>query len=458
MLIPTNLRDEKKLLDNRYQLKKKIGGGGFAEVWLAFDVVSRIDVALKIYISATNVSQEDIEMFRVGFARICDIHDTNILHPYTFGITENVPWMAMPYCPKGTAASLIGNISEENLWNFTQQVASGLAELHKHRIIHQDIKPHNVLIDNDGKYLITDFDICTQWRNTVRTNSNELGGTTQYMAWERYPHPEVGHKETAVMASDIWALGASLFELATGDVPFGTYGGATQKSDDIPTFNREFSPEMKNLIKKCLAKETWKRPDAVEIVEMAKTREVPIDDEEEPEVEKGTDIKVDVLDPNPSPLDNKWKKYTWGGLVVAAIAGVIYIIIGGGTEEEDQERIDNAFIAQVKEVDSIVGVECEKIKGALADNLDVKPLFVAIDKYHNIDTIPEVSEQAKMKGDSIWAESMAKIQETEDTLNKKAKMFEEEYETPDIALKFSSRCDSIDNYLKKGNLLTYKKH
>jgi hypothetical protein len=63
-----------------------------------------------------------------------------------------------------------------------------------------------------------------------------------------------------------------------------------------------------------------------------------------------------------------------------------------------------------------------------------------------------------MKGDSIWAESMAKIQETEDTLNKKAKMFEEEYETPDIALKFSSRCDSIDNYLKKGNLLTYKKH
>lgn len=129
-------------------------------------------------------------------------------------------------CAKWVGQKLIGNFDEEQLWDFIEQVASGLQYLHTHDITHQDIKPDNILINSDGQYLIIDFGISTRTRNTLRKSvkGSVGGGTTWYMSNESF-----GTESSDIHARDIWAFGATLYEIVTGDTPFGQYGGVSQK-------------------------------------------------------------------------------------------------------------------------------------------------------------------------------------------------------------------------------------
>ena len=112
-------------------------------------------------------------------------------------------------------------MTENELWDFVGQVAAGLAYIHKHNIIHQDIKPGNVLINADGQMMITDFGISTGLRKTMRRSANKTDdsardGTIAYMSYECLKENPIN-----VIARDIWAFGATLYEFATGEVPIG---------------------------------------------------------------------------------------------------------------------------------------------------------------------------------------------------------------------------------------------
>jgi formylglycine-generating enzyme required for sulfatase activity len=173
----------------------------------------------------------------------------------------------MPYCERGSAAKLAGKISEEEAWKFLHDVASGLAYLHDQEppVIHQDIKPDNVLINARGQYLITDFGVSARVRNTLRKSVGvqTSGGTIAYMSPERF-----GKDNTPIMASDVWALGATLYELLTGDVPFGDNGGLIQKSGaEIPGIKGSYSSELCRITERCLSLDPWDRPLAKTIVE-----------------------------------------------------------------------------------------------------------------------------------------------------------------------------------------------
>jgi len=162
-------------------------------------------------------------------------------------------------------------ISEAEAWRILRDVASGLAYLHNHKppIVHQDIKPGNILIGTNGSeecYMITDFGISAKMRNTIGADRKSFSsGTIAYMGPERF-----GDDAASVKASDIWSLGATLCELMTGDVPFGENGGQAQKGGvtlmDIPV---TYSSQLTQVIKKCLDLEPWKRPDAQNIAEIA---------------------------------------------------------------------------------------------------------------------------------------------------------------------------------------------
>lgn len=272
MISLIDIKDSNLLFDNHYRLISKIGGGGFSEVWLAHDTVADMDVALKIYTPSGTLDEEGKNDFKREFARLCELNHSNIIHAIGFGIHEDeLPYLAMKVCENGSAENLKKNISEEGLWNFIEQVASGLQYLHNHGVVHQDLKPENVLINSDGQYLIIDFGISTKTRNTLRlnTDSNVGGGTTWYMSAESFET-----ESPSVYARDIWALGASIYEIITGDVPFGQYGGMTQKmkGGKIPPIGQEFpfSEELKQLVYDCLALNTWDRPDANEILKRVK--------------------------------------------------------------------------------------------------------------------------------------------------------------------------------------------
>jgi len=251
------------IFDEHYRLIRKIGKGGFSEVWLAEDrrVRSlRVKVALKIYTSA-QANPNDVETFIKQFELVYNINHTNLLPPDACGEFNGMLYLVLRYCERGSSYSLLGKINKEDAWNFLHDVACGLEYLHQRNIIHQDIKPDNVLITVDNRYVITDFDISAKARNTLRLGANDPAGTSAYMSPERF-----GASAAPIMASDIWALGASLYELISANLPFGDLGGLNQKNGaNFQTLINPVSEDLKNIIKLCLQEETWDRPTAGEI-------------------------------------------------------------------------------------------------------------------------------------------------------------------------------------------------
>lgn len=245
-----------------------IGRGGFSEVWKAVDVLTGVEVVLKIYAPGTGLDAEGLEVLKREFALVFQLNHNNLLKATHFDILEGrIPFLVMPYCP-GSSAGLQQAFPEQEVFRFLRDVAAGLEFLHQRDIVHQDIKPANILIDASGQYVITDFGISTRVRNTLRksaTQQKSSEGTLAYMAPERF-----GRDNMPVKASDIWSLGATVFELIAGYVSFGEHGGLMQKNGaEIPEVPGDYSPELKMLIAACLAPQPWDRPLASQIREYA---------------------------------------------------------------------------------------------------------------------------------------------------------------------------------------------
>jgi hypothetical protein len=262
--------EQEMLFHGRYRLVEMKGRGSFGEVWLAHDEqLSDLEVAIKVYIA---LDDHGIDEFKKEYTTTFGLSHPNLLHAHHFDQCDNRPYLVMPYCPT-SAMTLIGNTDETTLWHFLHDVADGLAYLHGKDILHHDIKPDNVLCDTEGNFLITDFGISTKMRSTLRRNSTHqtnaataVGGSIPYMAPEMF-----NANAQAVKASDVWALGATLFEMATGELPFFGQGGVIQKNGaDVPEVHGPFSDLFKQTVSQCMAKETWERPTARQLEERAK--------------------------------------------------------------------------------------------------------------------------------------------------------------------------------------------
>lgn len=280
--------DGNVLFDGQYKLLHRLSeAGGTADVWLALAVKtidtlgdyydeenstpneeSGMKVAIKIYRLQNILDIEGEQRFKDEFKIVYNCHHANILPPSHFSIFEDTPYLVMPYCKDGSSEKLIGKtLDTDVLWKYILDVASGLSYLHACNppIIHQDIKPANVLIDSNGNYSITDFGISAKKEKGINSYYEDASsGTLVYMAPERFtenaePLPE----------SDIWALGATLFEIVTGDVPFGDEGGLAQEQGaKKPEIKQRVPKEVKTLIYACLEKEPSKRPTAQQIVDI----------------------------------------------------------------------------------------------------------------------------------------------------------------------------------------------
>ena len=253
---------------DRYQLVRLLGRGGFSEVWLAKDPLTGLEVAIKVYAPGQGMDEDGLAVFGKELANVYDMHHSNLLTPTHLDQWEGMPYLILPYCAKGSCFKYLGKLSEEQVWHLIYDVASGLAYLHEKEIIHQDIKPDNILIDANEKYVITDFGISTKARSTLsKSVLNASGaGSTAYMGPERFSRTPL-----PVKASDIWSLGATVYEIIEGVTPFGEIGGGMQKGGaEIPEMQRAVSSELQSLVESMLAKETWDRPTAEKVMEYAK--------------------------------------------------------------------------------------------------------------------------------------------------------------------------------------------
>lgn len=266
--------EQNSIFHDRYKLEKLLGRGAYSEVWLARDIKTNVSFALKIFAPATGLDDYGLEMFAREFTLVVGISDPNILKPQHYDTCDRKPYLVLPYCKEGSVKSGIGKISEEEAWKILLDVARGLKALHSKvpPIIHQDIKPDNIMVSDDGHYMITDFGVSTHLHTTLRKSVSATltsAGTRAYMAPERYSK----HK-TPIMASDIYSLGATVYELLDGDAPFGDDGGLIQKGGaDIPELEGNFSVALKSVIEQCLSLNPWERPDAEQLERIVMNRQ-----------------------------------------------------------------------------------------------------------------------------------------------------------------------------------------
>ena len=257
------------IFNRRYRILKAIGQGGFAKIWLADDLRTNLKVALKIY---NGLDEDGVREFKNEFTIVFGMANPYLLRPVSFDIyQESIPYLVMPYCSQGSIYRHTGQMPEERLWKLLRDVSSGLAYLHGQAIpvVHQDIKPANILLSDTDDYVITDFGISMTIRNTLRRSAMApVAGTLAYMAPERF-----SANPTPIIASDIWSLGATLFELMTGNAPFDNLGGSKQNAGaSVPVITNQFSKELKSYVTACLQKEPWNRPTAATLADVAQRR------------------------------------------------------------------------------------------------------------------------------------------------------------------------------------------
>lgn len=325
------------VIDGRYLLKEYKGRGSFGEVWLAEDTELCIDVAIKLYISLDQNGQNEFKNeFKVAYG----LSHENLLTTQHYGVWNNHPYLIMKYCSNGSADDIVGNATESQIWKFIHDVANGLRYLHAQEppIIHQDIKPGNILIDDDGSFLITDFGISRRMRSTLRKQSNSaLSGAVAYMGPERF-----SKEPMAVKASDIWSFGVSIYELATNDLPFmGQGGGMLNVGAEIPNLDTtKWSSSLNDVMRRCLSKNTWDRPTAEDLVEYSKL--VLNGDKRTWSQWKGCD------NPKPAPKPRMSLLTVWGMLLggMSAIA-ICYFILARLFHNDYAPTVDDFNIGPI---------------------------------------------------------------------------------------------------------------
>jgi serine/threonine protein kinase len=261
-----------QLFDHRYEKIELLGRGTFGEVWKVVDTETDKVEALKIYTSASD--QDTKNMIIHEFGLLADVNHPNLLTPRHYSISdpEGYPYLVLKYCDKGNISQLVGQFDELRAWCLLRDMASALACLHSKQpaaVIHQDIKPENILLDGEN-FMLSDFGVSTQAKAiNIATGDIEdslrSAGTIAYMAPEKFDKNSI-----PIMANDIWSLGATIFEMLSGQLPFGINGGMAQSADTpIPDMKGSYSSQLKQIISRCLAYKTKERPFAKDIAKMA---------------------------------------------------------------------------------------------------------------------------------------------------------------------------------------------
>src|SRR6184192_4315136 len=204
------------LFDGRYRILRKLGTGGMANVYLAEDEVLGRRVAIKILNDRHAGDDQFVERFRREAKNAASLSHPNIVSIYDRGGAEGTYYIAMEYLDGRSLKELIvarGPAPIHLAVDYARQILAAIRFAHRHGIVHRDIKPHNVLVDGEGRLKVTDFGIARAGVSQM-TEAGSIIGTAQYLSPEQARPSDVDER------SDLYSLGIVLYELLTGTVPF----------------------------------------------------------------------------------------------------------------------------------------------------------------------------------------------------------------------------------------------
>lgn len=347
---------------DRYILEKLIGVGGFADVWKATDNKTGSTVALKIY---TNLDEDGITGLSEEYTRMASLNHTNILKAEHFDSWGNIPYLVMKYCDGGSLDKKIGKITIDELNDAIIQIADGLAYLHSCGIIHQDIKPANILIDNtSGKptYVLSDFGISTKTKtrlsHSVNQNNQSTGMTEAYAPPEKFSSKRADRVPDR--KGDIFSFGISIYELATGSLPFDelSTGRQLQYEGAEIDYSEIQDERLRRITALCMQPAKDARPTADDIVNMMKSNDIAnvpdIPNYNIPDSKRTRRVR------HSTSRIVKWPFIVLGVIVLALVG--LFILGSDGSEAFGAD--DDAPKGYVQEVDTftINGVHLEMVK------------------------------------------------------------------------------------------------
>jgi len=260
-----------KTIAKRYIIKEKIGSGGMGEVYRALDKELSNEVALKLLKSKHTHNQEMVLRFKREVTLARKVHHENVVQLYDFEKLENHLYISMEFFQSRDLKAIIRAkkiLETEEIIPIMTQACRGLWAAHCRGIVHRDIKPQNILINDEGIVKLVDFGIATVLETTIESNSEFVVGTPDYMS------PEQAKGEITDTRSDIYSLGTILYETCTGRPPFANTDSFQILVDQVekhPIPPIELNPDvpiwLNDLILKCMEKEPDDRYDSVQIIE-----------------------------------------------------------------------------------------------------------------------------------------------------------------------------------------------
>ncbi len=313
---------EGEVVDGRYRILHRLGSGGMADVWLAEDEHLQREVALKVLHRRFAQDQQFVARFQREAEAAAALQHPNIVSVYDRGHFDGVNYIAMQYVQGSTLKALIERgLTPEQVVPLVRQVLEAARAAHRRGIVHRDLKPQNVIVDAEGKALVTDFGI-------ARAGVSEITQTGSVMGTPHYFSPEQAQGFEVTSVSDLYSIGVILYEALTGRVPFegeSSVAVAMKQVSQAPqrpsSINPRVSPALDAVVMRALEKEPGERFQNADAFIAALDQAM-----REPGVGGGTAAfaalpPVVAEEELPEQKDNR--KWIWIGLAAAAVVGIL---------------------------------------------------------------------------------------------------------------------------------------
>ena len=240
-----------KIICNRYKILDHLGTGGMATVWLGYDTILDRQVAIKTFKIDAN-DEDAVKRFNREAKAVTSLSHPNIVSIYDVENEGEFYYLILEYVEGMTLKDyMVKNprIPIETIVHIAKQIAAGLSHAHQNGIIHRDIKPQNILMNENLTCKITDFGIARAYGDTTLTQTNQMLGTVYYLS------PEQARGNVATAQSDIYSLGILIFEMITGQIPFKGESAVAialkhlqEELPDIDKYRENVPQSVKNIV------------------------------------------------------------------------------------------------------------------------------------------------------------------------------------------------------------------